>query len=97
MIKEVDFVIEVNGCRFSKIFLNQHYKEKHPDITDIKEELILELISLFVNKREFQPDKETTEYFVLRQIIYQGKSYRLIWKIESGSKFIIINCHRVRK
>jgi hypothetical protein len=67
--------IEVNGYHFPQITISQHYQIKHPDITD---ELILELLKLFVNKKEFQPDKPTTDYFVLEKILHQGKKYKLI-------------------
>lgn len=66
---------EVNGYYFSQVDISQHYKEKHPDITD---KLILELLKLFVDKRTFQPDKQTTDYFVLEKILHHGKKYKLI-------------------
>jgi hypothetical protein len=67
--------IEVNDRHFSKVDISQHYKEKHSDITD---ELILELLKLFVDKRTFQPDKLTTDYFVLEKILYRDKKYKLV-------------------
>lgn len=67
--------LEVNGYQFSKIDISHHYLEKHPDITD---ELILELLKLFVDKKTFQPDKLTTNYFVLEKILHQGKKYKLV-------------------
>lgn len=67
--------LEVNGCQFSKVDISQHYKEKHSDITD---ELILELLRLFVDKKTFQPDKLTTDYFVLEKILHQDKKYKLV-------------------
>jgi len=66
---------EVNGYHFSQADISQHYQEKHPDITD---ELILELLKLFVDKRTFQPDKQTTDYFVLEKILHHDKKYKLI-------------------
>jgi len=50
-------------------------KKKHADITD---ELILELLKLFVDKKTFQPDKLTTDYFVLEKILHLGKKYKLV-------------------
>jgi hypothetical protein len=67
--------LEVNSYQFSKIDISHHYKENHPDITD---ELILELLKLFVDKRTFQPDKLTTDYFVLEKILHKGKKYKLV-------------------
>ena len=73
--KTYSLLIEVNGCHFSQVEISQHYQGKHPDITD---ELILELLKLFIDKREFQPDKLTTDYFVLEKILHQGKKYKLV-------------------
>ena len=67
--------LEINGYQFSKIDISHHYLEKHPDITD---ELILELLKLFVDKKTFRPDKLTTDYFVLEKILHQGKKYKLV-------------------
>ena len=86
--------LEVNGHHFSRIDISQHYKEKHPDITD---ELILELLKLFVDKRTFQPDKLTIDYFVLEKILYQGKKYKLVWQLENKTSLIVVNCYRIRK
>ena len=73
--KTYSLPLEVNGYSFQKVDISQHYQKKHPDITD---ELILELLKLFVDKRDFQPDKLTTDYFVLEKILHLGKKYRLV-------------------
>lgn len=73
--KPYSLLLEVNGYQFSQVDISQHYQVKHSDITD---ELILELLKLFVDKKTFQPDKLTTDYFVLEKILYQGKRYKLI-------------------
>jgi hypothetical protein len=86
--------LEVNGYQFSQVDISQHYKEKHPDITD---ELILELLKLFVDKRTFQPDKLTTDFFVLEKILHQDKKYKLVWQIKNKNTFIIVNCYQIRK
>lgn len=86
--------LKVNGYQFSKIAVSHHYQEKHADITD---ELILELLELFVDKKTFQSDKLTTDYFVLEKILHQGKKYKLIWQIENENSFIVVNCYRIRK
>ena len=86
--------IETNGYSFSKVEISQHYQEKHPDITD---ELILELLKWFVDQKDFQPDKLTTDYFVLEKILHLGKKYKLVWQIENQNSFIVVNCYRIRK
>ena len=93
--EEIYFLnIEVNGYSFSKVDIDQHYQEKHSDITD---QLILELLKLFVDKRTFQPDKLTTDYFVLEKIFHHGKKYKLIWQINNQTSLLVVNCYRIRK
>jgi hypothetical protein len=67
--------LKTNGYLFQQVEISQHYQEKHSDITD---ELILELLKLFVDKKEFQPDKLTTDYFVLEKILHLEKKYKLV-------------------
>lgn len=86
--------LEVNGHHFSQVDISRHYQIKHSDITD---ELILELLKLFVDKKTFQPDKLTTDYFVLEKILYQDKKYKLIWQIKDKISLIVVNCYRIRK
>ena len=86
--------IEVNGYSFLKVDISQLYQKKHADITD---ELILELLKLFVDKKTFQPDKLTTDYFVLEKILRLGKKYKLVWQIENQNSFIVVNCYRIKK
>lgn len=93
-IKTYALNIEVSGFHFLEVDISQHYQKKHADITD---ELILELLKLFVDKRTFQPDKLTDDYFVLEKILHQGKKYKLVWQIESGKTFIVVNCYRIKK
>ena len=92
--KTYSLPLEVNGYSFQKVDISQHYQKKHSDITN---ELILELLRLFVDKRDFQPDKLTTDYFVLEKILHLGKKYKLVWQIENGKTFIVVNCYRIRK
>ena len=92
--KTYSLSLEVNGCSFSKVDISQHYKKKHADIAD---ELILELLKLFVDKKDFQPDKLTTDYFVLEKILHLEKKYKLVWQIKDQNSFIVVNCYRIRK
>jgi len=92
--KTCSLPLEVNGYSFQKVDISQHYQKKHPDITD---ELILELLKLFVDKRDFQPDKLTNDYFVLEKILHLGKKYKLVWQIENDKTFIVVNCYRIKK
>jgi hypothetical protein len=94
-IKEIyPLKLEVNGYKFSEVVISHHYQEKHSDITD---ELILDFLRLFVDKKTFQPDKLTTDYFVVEKLLYHGKKYKLIWQIENKNSFIVVNCYRIKK
>jgi hypothetical protein len=92
--KTYSLSLETNGYYFQKVEISQHYKKKHADITD---ELILELLKLFVDKKDFQPDKLTTDYFVLEKILHHGKKYKLVYQVENQKTFIVVNCYRIRK
>lgn len=92
--KTYSLSLETNGYSFRQVEISQHYQKKHSDITD---ELILELLKLFVDKKDFQPDKLTTDYFVLEKILHLGKKYKLVWQIENQKTFIVVNCYRIRK
>ena len=92
--KTYSLSLEVNGYSFQQVDISQHYKEKHPDITD---ELILELLKIFVDKKDFQPDKQTADYFVLEKILHHDKKYKLIWQIKDKNTFIVVNCYRIKK
>ena len=73
--KTYSLPLKVNGYSFQKVDISRHYQKKHSDITD---ELILELLRLFVDKKDFQPDKLTTDYFVLERVLHHGKKYKLV-------------------
>ena len=86
--------LEINGYQFSEVVISWHYKQKHSDITD---ELILELLKLFVDEKTFQPDKLTADYFVLEKILHLGKKYKLVWQIKHKTSLIVVNCYRISK
>jgi len=92
--KTYSLPLKVNGYSFQKVDISRHYQKKHSDITD---ELILELLRLFVDKKDFQPDKLTTDYFVLERVLHHGKKYKLVWQIKDKNTFTVVNCYRIRK
>ncbi len=85
--------LTVNGRRISEVVIDPHYENKHADISD---DLILELVQTLDGK-EFQRDERDGEweFFMLDRMEYQGKQYRLIWRLRDRSRFLgVINCFR---
>lgn len=85
--------IVINGRLITQAIIDSHYKVNHPDIDD---KLILDLIQTF-NGREFKLDerKDSWEYYMLDQIPFRDKKYRLVWCMQDNQLFIgIINCFR---
>lgn len=83
----------VNGRSISEVVIDPHYEEKHSDISD---DLILKLVAQLDGK-EFRPDEREGEweFFMLDQIEFEEKLYRLVWCMKDQSLFIgVINCFR---
>src|SRR5690349_8069233 len=86
--------IVVNGRPIHEVVIDPHYESKHPDINDA---LILELIELNLDGREFQPEekKGDWEFFMLDRIPHHDKCYRLVWCMQDSAMFLgVINCFR---
>jgi len=91
--------IEFNGIVFSSIVIDQHYKEKHPDISD---ELILGMLELEIYGRKFDPEDDADvdgfQYFVIDPVEFQGNPYRLILTTCSTEDYLgVVNAFRVEK
>ncbi len=90
-----DVILYVNGRRFSKIVIDQHYQLKHhKSITD---ELIIELV-FTLNNRRHKPTSikpEGFEYYEEDKIKLRNKFYKLIWTINENEDYLgVINCYR---
>lgn len=68
--------LRINGRLLSRVVIDQHYKLKHPDISD---ELILKLVKTLDNEDfEVQERKDSLEYFAVEPVWLEGKPYRLV-------------------
>jgi hypothetical protein len=72
--------IKVNQKLINEIIISPHYEIKHSK--NITDEIILELVKMLNNKNFPIEDKKTNpnrEFFMVDNLIYQNKRYRLIW------------------
>jgi len=91
--------IEFNETLYTSILIDQHYKEKHPDISD---ELILAMLNLVIHKSKHDPESEADhsgfQYFRIEPIEFQDNPYRLILVTCRGENFLgVVNAFRVEK
>ena len=89
--------IEFNETLYTCIVIDQHYKEKHPDISD---ELILGMLELVIHESKHDPESDADEngfqYFRIEPVEFQGKPYRLILMTCKGEDFLgVVNAFRV--
>jgi hypothetical protein len=79
-----------------KVVIDQHYKQKHPDISD---ELILELVKMLDGLRlNFDSENFAFEYYKEESLVYNNQPYRLVFLIPKGEDYLgIINAFRVRR
>ncbi|PIR21674.1 MAG: hypothetical protein COV44_11915 [Deltaproteobacteria bacterium CG11_big_fil_rev_8_21_14_0_20_45_16] len=85
-----------NGYRFKEVIVDPHYEQKHQGSID--DELILELIRIYVNREEILPGSVKGEYsYFALHLVHQLKSYRLVFcTAEDLDQFIVINCFRTK-
>lgn len=90
---------EFNGRAHFSVVIDQHYKEKHPEISDA---LILEMLSFEISGKQFDPEDEADDdgfqYFKIEPVIYQEQPYRLILVTHSTESYLgVVNAFRVEK
>ncbi len=88
-----------NGARLNRIIIDQHYKEKHNEITD---ELILNILLQKVNdisvRTENNSDETGFQYFKVRALEFQNRYYRLILVTSKTEDYLgVVNAFRVEK
>ena len=89
--------LTINQRDIHSVIIDEHYEEKHSDTTN--DELILNLVSQ-LDQKYFEPIdiKEPYSFFVLDQLEYQSKYYKLIWLLERDEMYIgVINAYRRTK
>lgn len=88
--------LTINGKRITKVVIDQHYKEKHHDLTD---QLILELviqldhinIPIEITRGEF-------DYFKVEPLFLHDKPYRIVLVMCVKRDYIgVVNAFRVRR
>ncbi|MBA2405330.1 MAG: hypothetical protein H0V66_11210 [Bdellovibrionales bacterium] len=92
---EYEFDLRFNDRIISKIVIDQHYKKSHPEMSD---ELILELVkSLNSDKADFESEKGDFEYFKKDPLLYNDRTYRLVFLIHKWENYLgVINAFRVK-
>ena len=88
--------LQINGRLLSRVIIDQHYKEKHPDMSD---KLIIELVKT-LNGGEFdiQMQRGPYEYFAVEPVHLDEKVYRLVLLLCIGEDFIgVVNAFRRNK
>lgn len=82
------------GHLTKKLVIDDHYLEKHSDISD---EMIIKLVKR-LDRGNFRPedqDENGFSYFVNDKMALDGKTYKLIWLLKDGELFIgVVNCYR---
>ncbi len=93
-----DLHLVISGVRFTKVEIDDHYKEKHRD--HMTDELILDLVKS-INHLDLDPVKEYDDglkIFVVEPLVLNRKPYRLVWFYYEGSHSITVRtAFRTRK
>ena len=92
--REYPLLLVFNRRQFSRVLIDPHYEEKHPDITD---ELILGLVRL-LDGAEADPvgEREGFKYFA-ETLIWQSKTYRIVLTYCEEDFLGVINAFRVKE
>ncbi len=88
--------VTINGNILSRVIIDQHYKEKHTEVTD---EIILGLIRE-INGGNYDIESEANgfQYFTVEPVLYDEKPYRLILLLCIHDDFLgVVNAFRVQR
>lgn len=96
MRNRYDISILFRGIDFNEVIIDQHYTEKHFDVSDW---IILELVKCLHNKSvEIKSDNDKFIYFVAEPLFHNYKPYRLIFLLEKENSYIgVINAFRIQE
>lgn len=91
-----DISIRFRDIDFNEVVIDQHYSQKHFDVSDW---IIIELIKELDEEHPYiESVNEPYTYFVVEPIFHNKKPYRLIFLIEKGARYIgVINAFRVKE
>ncbi len=93
---EYELTITINAKLFTRVIIDQHYKEKLTDLDDGK---ILELVKT-LNEQNFPSESAQGEfeYFALEPVFLRAKPYRLILVTCTEDNFIgVVNAFRMSR
>lgn len=92
--REYSLAITFNKRCFSRVVIDPHYEEKHPDITD---QLILELVKQ-LDGRDIEPEGEADGFkYFAHEMDWQHKSYRIVLTYCEEDFLGVINVFRVKE
>ena len=92
--KEYPLRIKINGRDLTRIIIDQHYKQKHAEVTD---ELILELVKqLDGGNYPIEAEDEGFEYFRVEPVFHKEEPYRVILVLCITDDYLgVVNAFRV--
>ena len=94
--KEYVRVIDFNGSTFLRVVISQHYRKKHPEMSD---ELILRLVELVDGKHHDpvdEADDDGFQYFKIEPLVLEEKPYRLVLVTCATEDYLgVVNAFRV--
>jgi hypothetical protein len=98
MAERIEYKLEItiNKRKLTRVIIDQHYTENHPEMDD---EIILELIKT-INEETFEVEKEGNgfQYFKVEPVNLADKPYRLVLMLCIYDDFLgVINAFRVNK
>lgn len=94
--EEYPVSIVLSGRHFRRIIIDPHYKEKHPELTDL---LIVKLVRQLAGEDFMITDRKGIyRYFRAEPVLHAGKPYRLVMVTAENDDFIgVVNAFRVKK
>ncbi len=93
--REYTVIVALNDRQFSRLVIDPHYEEKHPDMSD---EIIIQLVRA-IHGTDIEPDAAVDEdgfqYFAT-EVTVNKKTYRIILTYCDEDFLGVINAFRVK-
>jgi hypothetical protein len=91
--REYDIEIIFNGIAIKKVIIDPHFELKH--LKSINDEIILRLVQMLDGEVIDPQDESPSFTYFAREMILDGKAYRLIWLLEDNQIYIgVVNAYR---
>lgn len=94
--KQYFLQIRINGRDLTRVIIDQHYKQNHPDVTD---EIILDLLRS-VDREDFPIESEIDgfQYFTAEPLFRGQDPYRIVMVLYIFDDYLgVINAFRVNR